>query len=269
MSSMAKTLMRLIVAVTVLLLLVAAVPVAMLTYNNVSGNLRLSLYWVTSSPTLVTNLAAEPPTTQPPTTQPATVQPPTETPVQEVTVVVEKPSTVTPAGPTETTVVIPSITSTTPPTETETATETQVVTLVPPTITLTPSQPVVTEITYPFHIQDGTPVFIQNFAHADAGCSWFSVAGQVLDASGNPADNLVVSVTGTIADKTIDLLGITGSTDAYGPGGYEIQLGTTPLASQGTLSIQLLDLKGNPLSPKVAFNTSADCSQNVVLINFN
>ncbi len=259
MSSMTKILMRLITGVVVILLVVAAVPVAMLTYANLPGNLRVSLSWVTASPTTGVELAAVPPTTQPPT----------ETVIEQVTVQVDNEPSITPAGPTETPVVNPSITSTVPPTATVEVVEPA--SPVPPTSTVTPSQPAITveAITYPYHIQEGTPVFIQNFAHADAGCSWFSVAGQVMDNAGNPVTNLVVSVTGTINDKPLELLGMTGSTDAYGPGGYEIQLGAAPLASNGTLSIQLIDLKGNPLSEKVTFNTSADCSQNVVLINFN
>jgi len=32
--------------------------------------------------------------------------------------------------------------------------------------------------------------------------------------------------------------------------------------------VQLKDLNGNPISEKVAFQTSADCSKNLVLINF-
>jgi len=80
--------------------------------------------------------------------------------------------------------------------------------------------------------------------------------------------NLVVSIKGTLNGTAVDLLGLTGLALEYGPGGYEIQLGTQPVASTGTLTIQVLDLNGNAQTAAMPFNTSADCSQNVILINF-
>jgi hypothetical protein len=121
---------------------------------------------------------------------------------------------------------------------------------------------------YAYQAQPGTPILIQNFAHADAGCGWMSVAGQVLDASGNPVKSLVVEIAGTLDGKPVELMGLTGLAPAYGPGGFEIQLSGMPSASTAALTIQIFDLSGSPLTEPVPFDTSASCSENVVLINF-
>jgi hypothetical protein len=119
-----------------------------------------------------------------------------------------------------------------------------------------------------YQLQTGTPIFMQNFAHTYAGCSWMSVAGQVFDAQGNPLKNLVVTIKGTLNGKTVELMSLTGMAQEYGPGGYEIQLSSSPVASTAKLSIQVFDLNGNALTEPVLFNTSAGCSENVILINF-
>jgi len=121
---------------------------------------------------------------------------------------------------------------------------------------------------YPYQVQAGTPIFIQDFAHAYAGCNWMSVAGQVLDANGAALTNLVVSVKSTLTGSPVDLLGLTGLAQEYGPGGFEIQLSNSPKASTGKFTIQVFDLNGKALTAPVQFDTTAECSENVVLINF-
>ena len=128
--------------------------------------------------------------------------------------------------------------------------------------------PIYRSVALPYQAQPGTPIFMQNFSHASAACSWMSVAGQVLDASGTPLKNLVVTVTGTLDGKPLQLIGLTGMAPDYGPGGFEIQLSAAPVASTAALTIQIMDLNGNPLTEPVPFNTSSSCSENVILINF-
>lgn len=128
--------------------------------------------------------------------------------------------------------------------------------------------PVVSSANYPYEEQSGVPVFTQNFSHAEYGCSWMSVAGQVFDATGSPVTNLVIDVQGTLNGSSVDLVGMTGLAKDFGPGGYEIQLANVPVATSASLTIQVFDLSGNPLSAKIPFNTSADCTQNVIIINF-
>jgi hypothetical protein len=124
-----------------------------------------------------------------------------------------------------------------------------------------------------FQVQPGTPAYLKNFVHSDRGCNWLSVAGQVIetgDASpkGNPLPNLVVGVLGLLDGNVINQMTLTGLAADYGPGGYEIQLADKPLASTRALWLQVFDLKGQPMTEPIFFDTKAECGQNVVLINF-
>jgi hypothetical protein len=119
-----------------------------------------------------------------------------------------------------------------------------------------------------YELQSGTPTFTFNFTHSDQGCNWTGVAGQVLGAGGAPVSGLVVLITGTLESQNIWFLGLTGSSLAAGPGGYDISLTNHMVASQGTLKIQLKDLSGNIISDLISFDTVADCQKNQVIINF-
>jgi hypothetical protein len=110
----------------------------------------------------------------------------------------------------------------------------------------------------PFTVGDGTPVATSSIAfHPDEGCNWLGVAGQQ------------VRIQGVLSGTQVDMLSLTGLTDAYGSVGYyEFNLGDAPLVSKGTLSVQLLDQAGIAMSDKVYFDTSDNCQQNLVLVNF-
>jgi hypothetical protein len=282
MSKLSKFLLKMISGLIILLLLAASIPVFLDVYHGLASHFQLTLALVIPSrvlpdaiqdiivpgtetvapavseevvPPTETISPGEPQDAIPPTeivtvVSPIDVTPPTETVVPAIPQTDKITPSVTPSGPTETVPAAPPVTPTVAgPT---------------PTVEVLPGN----NWTATYLVQKGTPIFVQNFAHPSEGCQWLSIAGQVFDPSGNPVKNLVVNVTGTLNGHPIDLLGLTGQADQYGPSGYEIQLGTAPQASTGTLSIQLLDLEGNPLSEKIPFNTSADCTQNVVLINF-
>lgn len=156
-----------------------------------------------------------------------------------------------------------------PPTATATATQ-----VIPPTATATatkPASPTATATAVPskpYSVQANSPVYLQNFAHLDKGCSWLGVAGQVFDRSGKPVSNLVVSVEGFIGNQTVDGLGLTGLNSPYGPGGYEIVLADQAVDTTRSLFVTLYDLSGNALSLPVIINTYADCSKNLVIVNF-
>jgi hypothetical protein len=140
---------------------------------------------------------------------------------------------------------------------------------VSPTSTIEPTATAsagVEDLTY--RLQTGNPARMSNFTHADAGCNWIGVAGQAFDTQGNPVTGLAVSIKGTLGSNNIDAVTITGSANAYGPGGYEIVLGTQPVASTGKLTVQLLDPSAKPLSDKIVFDTTADCAENLILMNF-
>lgn len=119
-----------------------------------------------------------------------------------------------------------------------------------------------------YFIQAHTPANLQDFAHPELGCSWMGVAGQVFDKSGAPVGNMVVNLGGTISGVNVDEIGMTGTTQAYGPQSFEIKISDQVIAGKD-LWIQLSDLAGNPVSPKFYFETFNDCQKNLVIVNFN
>lgn len=182
------------------------------------------------------------------------------------------PATIEPAS---TQTQVATATAIVPPSPTAAATSTNI----PPTLTPTqavpsetasPSATTVspTEATVLYHVQMGMPMHIANFAHSSAGCQWMSVAGQIFDAAGNPAVNLVVQVSGALGGLPIDQVSMSGVALDYGPGGYEIQLSDKGVASTDTLSIQVFNLLGQAVSNPVPFSTYTDCSKAITLINF-
>lgn len=174
------------------------------------------------------------------------------------------PATPTPT-PTQTntpTVVITNTNTPVPPTSTP-------VTVTPGTSTPTPTK-TFTPTVLPYKLQVTDPVFTQNFNHPELGCNWMGVAGQVFDKSGKPVVGLVVVVKGQLPAGEINQAALTEhpAGQNYGPGGYEMTLAAKPIATTNALSIQLFDLKANPLSEKITFSTSALCSENLIIINF-
>lgn len=139
----------------------------------------------------------------------------------------------------------------------------------PPTATVTPL-PTATATAVPFKVQAMTPIFMSNFAHPEAACNWQGVAGQVFDANLVPVMNYIVKITGTYNNLPVNSVGITGMVAGlpYGPGSYEIVLGTAPVTSLDALTIQLFDANGDPVTEPQKFSTSQDCSKNLVLVNF-
>lgn len=168
----------------------------------------------------------------------------------------------------------PTFTSTNTPEISSTATTTHSVTpaytatnTIFPTATQTRTPTPVIAI---YKLQTGVPVYTRNFAHPESGCNWMGVAGQIFDISGKPAINLVVNVKGSLGTLIIDEVAISGipGADIYGPGSFEIKLSGNVLTSQNNLRIQLFDLNGKPLSAEIPFSTFADCSKNLIIVNF-
>ncbi len=172
--------------------------------------------------------------------------------------------------------VIATDTATPLPTETLSPTPTSSPTNTPePTATFTPAptetpvpSPTATVFTPKYLLQEGAPAYQRGWVHEGLGCNWMGAAGQVFDAKGRPTIDVVVVITGELAGQPIDLLGVAGGATAYGPGGYEVMLAAQPLGSTGTLSIQLYGLDGSPQSEPVRFDTVADCSRNLIVINW-
>lgn len=129
--------------------------------------------------------------------------------------------------------------------------------------------PIISQLEDPLYVvQPGTPTQVTNFLFPDAGCSYLGIAGQVFDINGQPVQGLIVEVSGVLDGNEVLQLVLTGSSTRLGQGGYEIRLAERALASEGTLNIQVLDLAGLALSDAIAFNTSAACDANQILLNF-
>lgn len=135
------------------------------------------------------------------------------------------------------------------------------------TFTVTASPTATAKPDNPFDIQAGSPAYVANLAYPELGCRWMGVAGQVYDSTGAPIENLGVKLTGVLNNAEIEELAITGTSPQYGPGGFEIKLADEPIASLGSLSLQLLSDDGQPLSDEIFFDTSDNCAENLVLVN--
>jgi len=154
-----------------------------------------------------------------------------------------------------------------PTVETPASTATVTPVVVSATMTV---QPAITleAVDFPYRLQEVSPVYTSNFAHPEAGCAWLGMAGQVFDAQAVPAQGLVMVVEGYLQESAVDAVALTGTSKDYGPGGFEIVLADLPVDSTKALTVSLFDLQGNPLAPRIALDTYADCSKNLILINF-
>ncbi len=105
--------------------------------------------------------------------------------------------------------------------------------------------------------------------HPEIPCgSWAGVGGTVVDANNSPVIGFAVVLRGSLNGNLVDQLTVTGINKEYGPSGFEFKIADAPVASNKTLSIQLLDQSGIPLSDAVKFSTSAECSKNLVIVRF-
>ncbi len=206
-------------------------------------------------------------------TSPLNTYPP---PTQAVAVIIptNPPPTATVVPFTLTPVRIASVTRT--PTLTRTATLTLTPSNTPVTPTLTPTitetlTPAITDTTrpyapFPFMLQ-GPPAFrpASEYNHT---CDWMGVAGYVVDMQNRPLTGITVQLVGSLNRLYVEQTSLTGTALAYGQSGYEFTLTNTLVGSVKSLSVYLLDQAGLQLSEKVTFDTFADCSKNLILINF-
>lgn len=132
------------------------------------------------------------------------------------------------------------------------------------TITETPEE----EAEFLFVLQDNSPSQMENFIN-ESGCDFMGVFGQVFNEEDQPVLELTVHLGGELEGVgEIDLYALTGSELAAGPAGYLFNVATEPIASTGTLWIQLEDGDGNPISEQVYLDTSESCGENLILVNW-
>ena len=174
-------------------------------------------------------------------------------------------STITPIGlaPTWTAspTIEPTITETPRPTFTPLPSPT-FFSLVPPTKTPvptnTPKAPFSSSITS----------IASTIIHPESACNWLGVGGTVVDTKNSDVVGIVVRLLGTLNGKRVEITTVSGVAPSYGKSGFEFFLGTVPLASNDTLSVQLLDQAGLPISDNISIDTFNDCSKNLVLVRF-
>jgi hypothetical protein len=188
----------------------------------------------------------------PPPTLPPTLGPPTVTPTPDHYL----PTAWT---PTPTFTPIPTNTPTATPVPTDTPTPTPIDRTASPTPTGAP-----------FAVQTDSPTYLKNsggFVN-DQECKWMGVGGQVFDLSGNPIKLQAVHLEGQLAGLPMSMDSLTGSAAKIGEAGYLFNLSDHPIASEGTLSLQLRDTAGLPLSEKYAITTYESCEKNLLVVNW-
>ncbi len=94
------------------------------------------------------------------------------------------------------------------------------------------------------------------------------VAGQAYDLQGAPMQGITVMLGGGLAGEGLYQLSLTGTALQYGPAGYEFTIADAPKNSRQSVWVALYDQAMVPLSGKIYFDTTEDCSQNLILVNF-
>lgn len=121
---------------------------------------------------------------------------------------------------------------------------------------------------YAFTTQNDPQAISVGLYDSTRGCNWMGVAGRAFDIQNRPVTGIRVYLSGELDGKIIQLSSLTGTAVQYGPSGYEFTLSDSLLASEGSLSVRLLDQADMVLSAKVHFDTFEDCSKNLILIDF-
>ncbi|HEY5571569.1 MAG TPA: hypothetical protein VIK64_01025 [Anaerolineales bacterium] len=168
----------------------------------------------------------------------------------------------------------PTILASSPPSPVPLATNTAVI--APPTIALAtpvrlPADPVgaaPSQSSRKYVVQPGSPRWLPNFSHPELGCNYLGIAGQIFDRDGLPAKMLVVEAGGVLQGTDLFALSLSGITQNFGPGGFEIILSDHVIESNDSVWVQVYDLQGLPLSERVFVDTLADCQRNLALVNF-
>jgi hypothetical protein len=117
------------------------------------------------------------------------------------------------------------------------------------------------------YVVQGAPQALEDFQQR--GCQWMGVAGSVFDLRGSPVTGLLAQLGGTLEGNLYDIqTSMTGIARQYGESGFEFTIANRVVATNNTLWVQLLDQAGLPLSDKVYFSTTDDCTKNLILISF-
>lgn len=133
--------------------------------------------------------------------------------------------------------------------------------LAPTLVATVPDAPLVIDSEgYPFVLAD-TILYAPN--GNGLGCAWGSIAGSIMARDGSPLSGYRIRVIG----NGLDEVAFSGAALTFGPGGYEMPLGSVPQKQEYTA--QLFSPQGAPLSPEYPVSTQSECEQNVAVVNFH
>jgi hypothetical protein len=128
---------------------------------------------------------------------------------------------------------------------------------IPPSTLLAPGD----SANYRFALQNDRVIFLTN-PDARGGCNWSSIAGSVMGFDGSALNGYGVHVVGNGVDMTVG----TGSAPGFGPGGFEVPLGSA--ARDAQYAAQLVDPQGVAVSPVYTVDTNSDCEFNIAALRF-
>lgn len=114
---------------------------------------------------------------------------------------------------------------------------------------------------FSYTLQHDAVLYLTN-PDARGGCRWSSIAGSVMNYEGQPVNGYQIHVVGEGVDQTV----VSGSAPGFGPGGFEVQLGS--VARDASYVAQLLDNEGRHASPVYTVTTRADCNYTIAVLHF-
>jgi uncharacterized protein YraI len=143
---------------------------------------------------------------------------------------------------------------------------------VPPPPDLTPAVPIPTVtqmVVLPdlmaFGLEGNRVVFAPQFTHPELGCNWQGIGGQILGLYGEPLTGFTIRVEG-VTDPSLLVQTVSGSSQTYGPSGWEIKLADYP--NSHVYRVTLYEGPRRVSDPRqVSF--PGDCSRNLGIMNFN
>ena len=96
------------------------------------------------------------------------------------------------------------------------------------------------------------------------------VGGHVLDSDNTPLTGYTIQLGGELDGVPKDMTATSGDASAIlGTSGYLFDLANGPIASEGTLWMQMVDIDtGDPLSERIYLTTYDTCSKNLLLVNW-
>jgi hypothetical protein len=131
--------------------------------------------------------------------------------------------------------------------------------------TITPTPKVNSK--FPFVLRTDPVGIDASVLYPNRGCRWSGVGGQVVDLQDSPYVGITVQLGGSMQGKYVNEYSLTGTATKYGEAGFEFALADYPFDSESELWVRLINQSNYPLSERIYFDTFADCSRNLIIIN--